>query len=794
MFSKKLHWFIVVIGTVAAISSGFAVNYLDAQRHQNAFETLVEQRLKALEKALFSFNELQLSAQLYFQNSYSLDKIKFQQFLQSRTRKGSGIHSVFWLPKVRRESVQTFETSVVRNEGSSYDTYQIYPQATEKCAWSLTEYTFPVLYVSPQTHAEKYIGWRAESQCEFAHAMERAFFQRRPEASFFHKENGNGVRLFSAVLEKDVLKGYLVTSIYFESFFAAVWPDYKELDNLHINVRPQFSAPHNAAEVLFQSGVLNPDNYMEIQPVRQLVRIPGSEEGVWIEFTQTDSYLTGYQYSLLVTVLGMLLTFATAACVWSYSSRLALANELVSRQTKKLRYQAYHDNLTSLSNRLSLEKRLKEEQTHLQSGVSLGFSILFIDLDRFKHVNDSLGHLVGDKLLQAVADRIFISTPTEHRSYRFGGDEFVVCLSGVILKDKAYSLAQAYLDALNQQYMIDGHTIQIGASIGISTITDHRFTLLDIIQQADIAMYHAKEQGNAITFYSEEMLTEVQQRFNIEQELAYALTDEQFTLAFQPVFKGDDVHFFEALIRWNHPYLGPISPLQFIPIAEETNQIHSIGRWVLQEVCALLESWQKEANSLDYPGISVNVSAKQLGSPAFISFVKDLLNQHHIPPHKLGIEITETTLMEDEVASAASLSALRAAGITLYLDDFGTGYSSLSLLGQHKFDVLKIDRNFLVDVADDQKRSSKLCAAIVNLSKSLDMDVVAEGIETENQLTWINAQGSVYIQGYLKSKPLPIEQLIHWHPSCIAPQTVFENPVEPTPLPPITFKPANGQA
>ncbi|WP_394212907.1 EAL domain-containing protein [Enterovibrio calviensis] len=794
IFSKKLHWIICAIGTVIAICSGISVNYLEAEKRQSTFNTLIEQKLKVLEKAFFSFNELQLTAQLYFQSSESLDKEKFQQFLASSTREGSGIHSVFWLPKVAKVSSSQFEDQVINTEGQSYVGYKLFPQTTDNCSWSLNDFTFPVLYVSPQNQAENYIGWRAESTCQFAYAMERAFFQRRPEASFFVQDTGSGVRLFSAVMNNEKLRGYLVTSIYFDSFFAAIWPDYKTLDNLHISVMPQFSAKGDASSLLFSSGdesTSSPDLHTET--VRHLVKIPGSEEGLWIAFAHTNQNFMGYRYSIIMTVLGILLTFATSVCVWSYSSRLELANRLVKEQTKKLRFQAYHDNLTSLNNRLSLEKRLKQEQLQLQLGESDGFSILFIDLDRFKQVNDSLGHLIGDKLLQAVAERIYFATPEKHRSFRFGGDEFVVCLSGIVDQESARRFANTYRDALDQPYMIDGHNIQVGASIGISRITEYRFTLLDIIQQADIAMYHAKASGEAITFYNEKMLKRIQTRFNIEQELSYAIDNKQFSLVFQPICRGENVAHFEALLRWNHPTLGNISPMDFISIAEDTNQIHALGRWVLNNVCGLLAQWKKIAENDHFPGITVNVSPKQLNDPTFIGFVKTLLETHAIPHQKLGIEITESILMEDGKTTAASLSELKNIGIRLYLDDFGTGYSSLAVLQQYAFDVLKIDRHFITSIHGEEDKSSTLCAAIIQLSRVLGLEVVAEGVETDEQLTWLNAQGCEYIQGYIKSKPLPVETLSAWHPACQAIEPSSLKISRPTHPRLTSLNPANNQ-
>ncbi|CZF82172.1 bifunctional diguanylate cyclase/phosphodiesterase [Grimontia marina] len=794
MFSRNLHWIVFVVGTVAALCSGFAVYQIDEKRQQSAFNTLIEQRLKGLEKALHSFHELQLSAQLYFQTDKTLSKRKFQQFLASRTREESGIHSVFWLPKVFKDYIKDFENRVVRNEGGTYNGYQTYPQPDYQCSWALSDYAFPVLYVSPQNQVENYIGWRAESQCQFAHAMERAFFQRKPEASFFDEEGTHGIRLFSAVILNDELRGYLVTSIYFDSFFSAIWPNYSTLNDLQISLRPEFSSNEDKDALLFQSLPNKEIDSENTFTTEHLIRIPGSEEGVWLTFTSGENHLFSYRYSLVMTVLGFLLTIATSFCIWSYSSRLTLANQLVKEQTKKLRFQAYHDNLTSLSNRLALEKRLEKEQSRLRNVESFGFSILFIDLDRFKNVNDSLGHLVGDKLLQSVADRLFLATQTPNRVFRFGGDEFVVCLADVITQEGAYRSANVYLDAINQPYLIDGHDIQIGASVGISTIRDHGFTLLDIIQQADIAMYHAKESGASVTFFHSDMLEKAQQRFNIEQDLGYALELNQLSLVYQPICKGENVLHFESLLRWQHPEIGAISPMTFIPIAEDTNQIHIIGRWVLAQVCQLLGYWQAQSNDFNYPGITVNVSAKQLVSPAFISFVETLIKQNNITPYKLGLEITESTLMEDEQASAQALQSLRKAGVRLYLDDFGTGYSSLSLLGEYVFDVIKIDRHFITNVTDSDKSSTKLCAAMIQLARTLEMDVVAEGVETEEQLEWLTHQGDVSIQGYLKSRPLPVEDLIHWHPACKMPKRLEGRHETPKVTAPFLLKPNLAQA
>ncbi|WP_163392247.1 bifunctional diguanylate cyclase/phosphodiesterase [Enterovibrio norvegicus] len=759
-----LPWAIFLIGAGLAYFSGLSVKKLEKEKQLSTFEALVEQRLNALEKSLYSFQELQFSGQLYFQNSQTLDKETFQQFLASRTKKNDGIHAVFWTPKVDKNTAHQFVRDVVEQEDKDYAQFTLYPETPTRCGSALNKYTFPVLYVSPETHTKTYVGWRADSQCEFVFAMERAFFQRSPESHFFKDEHGGGLRLFSAIVDKNALRGFLTSTLYFEDFFGAIWPHEKIGKSLHITVTPQFSNK-GSTSALYQTTSLENIN-ASYPSVRHLVAIPGNEEGVWIEFQPLNYGEVESIYSLIVMILTMLLTVATAACIWSYSNRLQLASKLVKEQTKKLRFQARHDQLTTLHNRVALEKNLKEEKQKISQGVSDGFSLLFIDLDRFKNVNDSLGHLIGDRLLREVAKRLLNITQDNHRVFRFGGDEFVVCLSGITCKVTSLTFATRYLSAISDNYIIDEHNIQLGASIGISAITDPQFTLLDIIQQADIAMYHAKESGASISFYEERMLKQVQARFNIEQELSQAVELEQLYLMYQPILKSNRVEHFEALLRWNNPNIGQVSPADFIPIAEDTNHIHRIGNWVFVEVCKQLDNWYINAENDTFPGITVNVSAKQLQSPSFVDFVKTLLSRHSFPAQKLGIEITESTLIGNENVALEALNGLRALGIRLYLDDFGTGYSSLSLLSLYPFDVLKIDRSFITDVALPDSKSSRLCSAIINLSHAIDIDVVAEGVETQVQLDWLSEKGCDYVQGFLKSRPLPKEQLVYWHRAC----------------------------
>ena len=419
----------------------------------------------------------------------------------------------------------------------------------------------------------------------------------------------------------------------------------------------------------------------------------------------------------------------------------------------RMSYLAQHDSLTDLPNRILLNDRLTQfmalAKRHHQK-----LALLFLDLDRFKHVNDSLGHSVGDRLLQSVAARLLACVRGSDTVSRQGGDEFVVLLSEMTHAKDAAIIAEKVLLALAKPYNIERHELHLTASIGIVTYPDDGTDAEVLMKNADVAMYHAKAAGrNNYQFFKAEMNFHAAERQSLENGLRHALEREEFVLYYQPkvhLATGSIVGA-EALIRWRHPERGLVPPVQFIPVAEECGFVVPMGRWVLREACRQARVWQM--SGLPTLRLAVNISAVELRAKDFVPHVRAIIAQTGLQPCDLELEITETFLMQDSNSTAAVLSELKALGVHLALDDFGTGYSSLSYVKRFPIDTLKIDQSFVRDIATDPDDAS-IVSAVISMGASLHMRVVAEGIESRAQLEFLQTHGCPFGQGYLFSPPV----------------------------------------
>lgn len=417
---------------------------------------------------------------------------------------------------------------------------------------------------------------------------------------------------------------------------------------------------------------------------------------------------------------------------------------------------ATYDTLTGLPNRTFLNDYLQEILNDPVQNETL--AVMFIDLDEFKQVNDTLGHTSGDSLLREVALRLQQVMRPEDIVARLGGDEFVVVAPCLHEAKSAQSIAQKILSAIRLPFIIENQDVFIGASIGISMFPHDGRTAEALFKNADMAMYRAKKAGrNGYRFFEIEMSEAAKARSALQNALPYALKRDEFELHYQPRIELNTMQIIgmEALIRWNHPELGQVAPLQFIPIAEESGIIEHIGKWVLEEAC---KQTKRLVDQLGYPlCISVNLSARQLKAHNLAKQVETILHKTELPPYLLELELTETALIENLELSAVTLKELKCLGIKLAIDDFGTGYSGLAYLQRFHFDVLKLDRTFLSENFDG-KNNFKFIKAIIDLAHALDLSVVAEGIETQNTRDMLLNLACDEGQGYLFAKPLPLTQ------------------------------------
>jgi diguanylate cyclase (GGDEF)-like protein/PAS domain S-box-containing protein len=422
--------------------------------------------------------------------------------------------------------------------------------------------------------------------------------------------------------------------------------------------------------------------------------------------------------------------------------------------SQQMTHSAQHDVLTNLPNRMLLNDRISQTIS-LARRRNTPFAVLFLDLDRFKCINDSLGHTVGDQLLQSVSHRLLSAVRGSDTISRQGGDEFVILLSEIAHPEDAATSARKILRVLGAPHSICGHDLTVGASIGISVYREDGADAEALIKNADTAMYHAKESGrNNFRFFTPEMNLKAVERQSLESSLRRAIENKEFSLHYQPKVNLNTLEItgVEALIRWQHPDLGSVSPARLLPVAEDCGLIIPIGNWVLSEACRQAREWQLAG--LPFQRISVNVSATEFRADTFLAGIRGVLSETGLQARYLDLELTESVLMQHPESSSFTLRTLKSMGLNIALDDFGTGYSSLSYLQLFPIDILKIDKSFVHKITTDSNESS-LVSVIIAMGQNLKHRVIAEGIETQEQLAFLQSRQCAEGQGYLFSPPLP---------------------------------------
>ncbi|RZI44804.1 EAL domain-containing protein [Herbaspirillum sp. HC18] len=466
---------------------------------------------------------------------------------------------------------------------------------------------------------------------------------------------------------------------------------------------------------------------------------------------------------------------------------VAVFNDITEqwRKDKRIEHLAFHDSLTGAANRALLGERLRHAIAET-NGTDGAIAVMMVDLDRFKNINDSFGHDQGDELLRVVSSRLQGIVRGTDTMARLGGDEFVLVLRQPGAPEEVAAIAARVIDVIAAPIELSGLSLRVGASVGIAIYPSDGTDAASLLKSADTAMYDAKAHGKGgYRFFSSALTDRAQARLHLEMDLRRALEQQEFELHYQPKMC---LHFnspcgAEVLIRWRHPVRGLVPPVEFIPLAEETGLIEGIGNWVLEQACRQLAAWR--ASGEGFQSLAVNVSAHQLRQGGLPAKVGELLDRYKLPAHALEIELTESVVMSHPEQAIESLHAIRALGVKIAIDDFGTGHSSLAYLKRLPIDTLKIDRSFVME-ADRNEESAVICSSIIGLAKNLRLGVVAEGIETEEQLAFLKKQGCAVGQGFHFSRPLPLESLDGWlreqEPrSCVdcARQTVCDRNGEP---------------
>ncbi|PWK13041.1 bifunctional diguanylate cyclase/phosphodiesterase [Tumebacillus permanentifrigoris] len=481
--------------------------------------------------------------------------------------------------------------------------------------------------------------------------------------------------------------------------------------------------------------------------------------GVDFNVSMLQHNLTVARVSTMLLVSVFMLTLYSFYTV-TFLSSVARIVERHRREIEKnealIKHQAYHDALTGLPNRALIKARL-QETIEVCGASDEQFAVMFLDLDRFKIVNDSLGHSIGDLLLIEVASRLRTCVQEEHTVARLGGDEFVVLLPCVRAESEVTEVAEAILQALQNPFHIEGHELFLTTSIGVALYPLHGHDVDSLIQHADTAMYRAKERGNRYQIYANELNAIVSEQWTMERNLRGALERGEFLLHYQPKvdLQTGNIVGAEALVRWEHPVLGMLSPAKFIPLAEETGLIIPLGDWVLREACRQLKVWHERGHHA--LKIAVNLSTRQFQQKDIVKDILHALAETGVEPAFLELELTESMVMQAPEEARETLERLKEIGVQLSIDDFGTGYSSLSYLRSFPVDKLKIAREFIHDIPD--RDGEKIVNAVIQLAHSLQLQVIAEGVERQEQVEMLKRAGCDEVQGYLFCRPIPPHEL-----------------------------------
>ena len=757
---------LLVIGCSLSYIAFTAINYYESQYSQQQFQAKFQGKVTSLSQAASAINKVFLATKAVLDINHELTREEFAKLITKDFLLDTGMQGIEWAPSIAIEDIPSFENEVRASGVFDFQVRNTYTKENTTCKNSNI---FPVLFAEPADIIGHELGLQIDGDCSLSEKMNLALLSENIVSVNFTNQQGEfGLRLLKPVFtttskeRKKVLIGYIIGIAMLNELVDSLWGD---LINSKDNQLLIYSH-NNKKQKIYDSrwreecGFYCPPepSFLHLQTT-----IPFANQLWIIEFSKLTEAKHRQYYSYAVALFILLLSMSVIVYLWTSMNRINWANKLVRQRTESLQYQATHDDLTQLLNKQSLSDVLEKTITQKRRVTGEGVALVFIDLDNFKKVNDTQGHLVGDILLKKVAKRLLKAARADDLIFRFGGDEFAMILHGTNDERTLISISDRILKSLEKAYFIENKKYHIGASIGISLwnpFNDKNIGSNELIRNADISMYEAKNQGRGrVVFYHEKMHEQLVYKNDIEDELSAAIKNNELTLFLQPIHDIINLHGFEALSRWQHPNKGMIYPDIFIDIAEKTGLIHSLGYWLIMSTCRQLASWIEQFGVDNCPYISINISPIQLDQGEVVQQIEQALKQYNVPSKLLTVELTESALINKKAAVKQRLSKLQYLGVRIFLDDFGTGYSSLSLLQDFTIDVLKIDRSFILGLEKNNKNSQQLVKAIIKMAHALNMKVVAEGVEHRNTLYWLQNEHCDFMQGYYFSKPLSPEKL-----------------------------------
>jgi diguanylate cyclase (GGDEF)-like protein len=751
------------VGTLLSLAGAIAVGQWENRLSRTEFEGLAENQAITIQNGVNEYVGRLITLRTLFESANEdITRSEYETFSQRLFQGHPGLLRVAWVPRVTHKERAEYEAAAIADGLSGY---QIKTFA-DGAAAPLADVYFPVYFsTEPKTSVVYGLDY-------WTVAERRAMLERARDADqvvvlrtkLYETRNGAipyGVMVAVPVYAKGTsrttiadrrrnLNGFVIGIFDLPPLVQAIRANSRVPSAIAIDVYPPRTADGSGVEPDFSSAPGTSIAKRQGAPTWSTALKIGDTSWLLQAAPASDGLHMDHHYRALALFAAGVVTTIFLAIYLALSSRNALQLSLANRRVLEL---AQTDLLTGLPNR-----GFFLEQLHgINAGAgSAGYAVLLLDLDRFKNVNDSLGHAAGDALLRLVALRLRSTLRESDVLARLGGDEFAVILTGgADQRVLAIDLARRISKLIAEPFQLLGHRVEIGTSIGIALAPEHGFNQEQLLKKADLALYRSKSAGrNCYTVYDEAMSAELEARNTLESDLRDAIARCEFEVHYQPFYDAGTCRRrgVEALVRWRHPVKGLIPPDQFIPLAESTGLIVPLGEWVIARACEDATAWPDDVK------VAVNLSPVQFKQAELFDVIQRSLKRSGLKPQRLEIEITESVLLEQAVENHSFIDKLKGIGISLALDDFGTGYSSLRSLTAFPFDKIKIDKSFIANLTKRQD-SSAIISSVVTLARGLDMSITAEGVETTEQLDHLRSLGVNFAQGYLLGRPMPASQL-----------------------------------